>query len=160
MACTLVCQIPTMSALLRATHCVPLICSTWEAIWWLSEVNIWRGCQCVKVWPLQVNVHAWIRFCTMQCGCDRCTLDSHWICIGQFGYWTGLNLDSVWTGLKYVAFARFFLVFASQVQARPCGSGTTSGARCKVAWPVACICPSVFSHHWQGLLCTAYRKWR
>ena len=95
------CQLPTVSALLQATHCVPRVCLTWEAICWLAEVKIWRGRHgsCVEVWPLEVNVHAWIRFRTMQCGRDRCALDSHWICIGQFGYWTGLNPDSVWTGL-------------------------------------------------------------
>ena len=87
-----------------ATHCVPRVCLTREAIWWLAEVKIWRGCHgsCVEVWPLEVTVHVWIQFCTMQCGRDRllwCALDSHWIRIRQFGYWTGLNPDSVWTGL-------------------------------------------------------------
>ena len=98
------CRRLTVSALLRATHCVPRICSTREAIWWLAEVKIWRGRHgsCVEVWPLEVNMHAWIRFCTTQCGRDRCALDSHWIRIGQFGYWTSLNPDSVWTGLYCV----------------------------------------------------------
>ena len=96
------CQLLTASALLRATCCVPRICSTWEALCWLAEVNMWRGCHgsCVEVCPLEVNVHAWIRFCTMQCVHDWCALDLHWIRIGQFSYWTSLNLDSVWTGHK------------------------------------------------------------
>ena len=98
------CRLPTVSTLLRATHSVPHICSTQEATWWLAEVKIWQGCHgtCsyVEAWPLEVNVHTWIWFRTMQCGCDRCALDSHWILIGQLGYWTNLNLDSVWTGLR------------------------------------------------------------
>ena len=96
------CQLPTVSALLWATLCVPRICSTWEAIWWLAEVKIWRlrHGSYVEVWPLEVNMHTWIRFRTMQCRRNRCTLDSHWIRIGQFGYWITLNPDSVWTGLN------------------------------------------------------------
>ena len=51
---------------------------------WLAKVRIWWGRHgsCVEVWQLEVNMHAWIRFCTTQCGRDRCALDSHWIRIG------------------------------------------------------------------------------
>ena len=98
------CRLPKVSALLWATHGVPHVCLTREAIWWLAEVKIWRGIHgsCVEVWPLEITVHAWIQFRTMQCERDRllwCALDSHLIHIGQFSYWTGLNPDSVWTGL-------------------------------------------------------------
>ena len=70
------CRLPTVSTLLWATHCVLRICSTQEAIWWLAKVKIWWGhhSSCVEMWPLEVNMHAWIQFCTTQCGCDRCAL--------------------------------------------------------------------------------------
>ena len=77
---------------------------TREAIWWLAKVKIWRRRpgSCVEVWTLEVNMHAWIHFRTMQCGRDQCALVSRWIRFGQFSYWTGLNTDSVWTGLKWL----------------------------------------------------------
>ena len=109
------CQLSTVSAS-PGYNTVPHICSTREAIWWPAEVMIWWGHHgsCVEVWSLEVNVHAWIRFHTMQCGGrDRCTLDSHWIRIGQFGYWTGLNPELVWTGLKpFITTVRVFLVLS------------------------------------------------
>ena len=91
------CQRSTISVLLWTTHCVPHICSSQEATWWLAGVQIWWGHHgsCVEVWPLEVNVLTWI--CSTQCSMD--VIDAHWIGIGQFGYWTGLNQDSVWKGL-------------------------------------------------------------
>ena len=63
------CRLPTVSALLRATHCVPRICSTREAIWWLAEVKIWRGCHgsCVEVWST----------CTREFGSAQCSVDAN-----------------------------------------------------------------------------------
>ena len=84
-----------VSALLQATHCVPHICSSREAIWWLAGVQIWCYGSCVEVWPLEVNMHTWT--CFTQCSVDA--IDVHWIHIEQFGYWTSLNLDLVWTDL-------------------------------------------------------------
>ena len=60
-----VCRLSIGSVLLRATHCVPHTCifySSREAICWLAEVQIWWGRHgsCVEVWPLEVNMHAWI----------------------------------------------------------------------------------------------------
>ena len=68
---------PTVSMLLRAAHCVPRICSTREAVWWLAEVKIRRGRHgsCVEVWIT----------CTREFGSAQCSvdanhaIDAHWI---------------------------------------------------------------------------------
>ena len=61
-------------------------------MWWLAEVKIWRGCHvsCVKVWPLEVNVHVWVWFCT---GHDRCALDSHWVIQLLNRFESGFSVD-------------------------------------------------------------------
>ena len=81
----------------RASPGYTLYSLSWEAIWWLAGVQIWRGRygSCVGVWPLEVNVHVWT--CSTQYSVDA--IDVHWIHIEKFDYWSSLNLDLVWTDL-------------------------------------------------------------
>ena len=71
--------ISTVSALLRATHCVPCICSSRETMWWLAGLQIWWVCcgSCVDLWPLKSQRACVNLFYTMQFGHNRYALDLH-----------------------------------------------------------------------------------
>ena len=94
---------PTVSALLQATHCVPRICSTREAIWWLAEVKIWRGRHgsCV-VWST----------CTREFGSAQCSvdtnhaIDAHWIRI-EFALGNSVT-EPVWIWIQCEQAFRLF----------------------------------------------------
>ena len=90
----------TVSALLWATHCVPRICSTREAIWWLAEVKIWRGRHgsCVEVWSM----------CTREFGSAQCSvdanhaIDAHWFRI-EFALDNSVT-EPVWIQIQSLMF--------------------------------------------------------
>ena len=84
----------TVNALLQATHVFHVHVSAQlkkQYYGWLKYRSD-EGAMCggVATWSQHAHVNS---FHTMQCRHNQCTLDSHWLRIGKFGYWIGIQCE-------------------------------------------------------------------